>query len=171
MTLIRRVRLTCVRAANGSEHFGIRRHYECIPCVNTSDCLPPQRLKGVGRVLWAGSQVWWLTHLTSQRQDRGPHPTVTHPCSHPTAAGRLLWAPALKQIPLLCEPQDFVCNEQIVAHLTVEQACEFMNRGGLPIQQNLNLFFFFKAVSTAQDEGALVNLPDPVCSGGLFCGP
>ena len=32
-------------------------------------------------------------------------------------------------------------------------------------------FFFFKAVSTAQDEGALVNLPDPVCSGGLFCGP
>lgn len=101
----------------------------------------------MGCVLWAGSQVWWLNHLTSQRQDQGPHLTVTHPRSHPIAAGRLLWAPILKQIPLLCEPQDFVCNEQIIVHLTAEQVCEFMKRGGLSIQQNLNLFF--KAMSTA----------------------
>ena len=48
VALILRVRLTCVRAANVSEHFGARHHSECIPCVNTYDCLLPQRLKGVG---------------------------------------------------------------------------------------------------------------------------
>lgn len=133
----------------------------------TASCLRDSR--GWVAFLWAGNQVRCLNHLISQRQDQGPHSTITHLCSHPRAGGRLLWAPILKQILLLCEPQDFVCNEQIIAHLTVEQVCEFMNRGGLSTQQNLNLFL--KAVSTAQDEGALLNLPDPVCSGGLFCGP
>ena len=133
----------------------------------TAFCLRDSR--GWVAFLWAGNQVRCLNHLISQWQDWGPHSTITHLCSHARAGGRLLWAPILKQILLLCEPQDFVCNEQIIAHLTVEQVCEFMNRGGLSIQQNLNLFL--KAVSMAQDEGALLNLPDPVCSGGLFCGP
>lgn len=101
VALILRVRLTCVRAANVSEHFGTRRHSEHIPCVNTYDCLPPQRLKGVDRILWAGNQVQCLNHLISQRQDRGPHSTITHLCSYPRAGGRLLWAPILRQILLL----------------------------------------------------------------------
>lgn len=53
VALIRRVRLTCVRAANGSEDFGTRHHYERdIPCVNTSDS--PRLRDSRGWVVWGG---------------------------------------------------------------------------------------------------------------------